>query len=213
MVGKFFGILLLTYLSFIGINQMQTVSETKITSENEMIETIKNTANPIVCILKANKRKHRIGERPDIAIEIINRMNSTITLVGSLDGSDDAKRLSVSRFTIQHQMLGYKARSYYRCFRTNRFRAADFKEVKTGASFNPYEEIDDHGFFSDNLLNGNSFLLPGIYTLTYYYSTNPKDIYSYTENAEIVDSSYGVPNEALLLDNTFYEYNRVSNQS
>lgn len=202
------------YAILIGINQFQTVSQSKIDAENEKIETIINNDEPIVCILKANKRKYKIGEKPDIEVQIINKTDSTITLIGSLDGSSEGVRTPLSQFTVRHQMFGEKERSYSRCFRTNPIRLLDYKEVKSGEIFNPYEKIDDYGFFPDYLLYGTTFQLPGVYTITYQYSTNPADIHSFFENddeIEVIDSSSSF--EDLRIDSVYYEqilsYNRM----
>lgn len=71
----------------IAVNQINWVSHATIKSENEQIEAIKNNSDSIVCILKANKRKYKVGEIPDIEVEIINKTDSTILMVGSLASS------------------------------------------------------------------------------------------------------------------------------
>ena len=185
-IGKFLLFLILTFLIIIAVNQINWVSHTTIKSENEQIEAIKNNTDSIVCILKANKRKYKVGEIPDIEVEIINKTDSTILMVGSLDGSDLGVRYPISQFLVKHQAFGNVEFPTSFCPMLNKTRALDFKRVESGFSFNPYEAIDDYGFFTPQNLAGHNFIIPGIYTLSYYYSTiKVKGLYLRTTNEPV----------------------------
>lgn len=59
----------------------------------------------------------------------------------------------------------------------NTLRPTDFRLVKAGAKFNPYEKIDEYGFFTDYMTtNSETFKNPGVYKIQFHYSTNAEDV-------------------------------------
>jgi len=142
-----------------------------VSNENIEITKIESLEDTIVCVLKSNKNQYKVGEVPDLSIEIINKTDSTIQLLGSLDGSDLGLRLPISQLNIQRPILGYAEASTFFCTTLNGLRERDFQAVSSHARFNPYNE----GYFQSGKLVEDNFWLPGLYKISYYYSTLDDD--------------------------------------
>src|SRR5688572_9697778 len=129
----------------------------------------------LTCILKSDKTKYKVGELPDFKVEIVNNTGKDIYLIGSLDGSDVKWRMPHCYFTFQKPkpdtpQLG-------RCGNMNTLRPTDFRLVKAGAKFNPYESLDEYGYFTDFMItNPETFKIPGVYKIQFHYCTNSQDI-------------------------------------
>ena len=134
-----------------------------------------NNNDSFVCILKSEKEIYKIGEKPELNIEIINKTDSSVILVGSLDGSDIGWRLPFCMFSVKHQIFGYTSKYSFGCANVNNFREKDFVEVATNSGFNPYEHIDDMVFFSSYQIQSDQFWIPGNYQIFFIYSTLNND--------------------------------------
>ncbi|MDB5200659.1 MAG: hypothetical protein JWQ27_68 [Ferruginibacter sp.] len=137
-------------------------------------EGAKNSAE-FRCQLMADKEVYKIGELPRLTVMIYNDSDSAVYLIGSLDGSDVKWRYPYCYFTIDKPRATKS--NIQRCGNMNTIRSADFKQVKPGQSFNPYEGIDNYGFFPDyNTTNKETFTSAGNYKIQFHYSTNSLDI-------------------------------------
>jgi len=129
----------------------------------------------IKCILTSDKDVYKIGEIPKLTVKIYNETKNDIYLIGSLDGSDVNWRFPHCYYSINRPKPNKT--EFQRCGNMNILRIEDFKVVKAGQVFNPYENIDNSGFFMDyNTTNKETFENPGIYKIRFHYSTNSQDI-------------------------------------
>ena len=129
----------------------------------------------LTCTLKSDKTKYKIGELPDLRVEIVNNTGEDIYLIGSLDGSDVKWRMPYCYFTIQKPKPD--TIQVARCRNMNPLRNEDFVLVKTGQKFNPYKNVDPYGFFTDyTITNNETFKNPGVYKIQFHYSTNSHDL-------------------------------------
>lgn len=165
-------IVLMLFSLFLIMNHLFIVTASTRKLENETIETLRQNKEDLVCILKANKRTHQIGELPDISLEIINKTDSTILMARCLDGSPYGFRLPFSQFNIRHQLLGEVESTFFGCGNFDPLKESDFQEVESGNGFNPY---GGNSFCSIINFGFTKFMMPGIYELTYNYSTIGKE--------------------------------------
>lgn len=127
------------------------------------------------CILSCDKEVYKIGELPKLTVKIYNDTKEDIHFIGSLDGSDVKWRYPYCYYTMERPKAD-KAK-LGRCGNMNPLRMEDFKLVKSGQDFDPYERTSDYGFFSDYITTSKeTFKSPGIYKLKFHYSTNSLDI-------------------------------------
>jgi len=130
----------------------------------------------LTCTLKSGKTQYRIGELPDLAVEITNNTGKDIYLIGSLDASDMKWRMPYCYFTIEKPKPD-TMRLFGRCGNMNTLRTEDFVLVKAGQKFSPYQSVDNYGFFTDHTIaNRETFKNPGVYKIRFHYSTNSKEI-------------------------------------
>lgn len=126
---------------------------------------------PVTAVLKATKTDYVVGETPQIQVGLKNESDDPVVLVGSLDASDIRWRYPYCYLEIkgppdaQQWGLG-------RCGNTNPLRREDFVTVQPGEVFDPYQTVDDYGFFSCSQLDWHNFAVAGTYRLTWVYSTN-----------------------------------------
>ena len=136
--------------------------------------SLTNSAN-LKCILTSDKSVYKVGELPKFKVDILNNSKEDIYLIGSLDGSDVKWRFPYCYYSIDRPKPDTTRLA--RCGNMNTLRVADFKLVKAGEKFDPYESIDGYGFFGDyTTLNEATFKTPGIYKLKFHYSTNSQNI-------------------------------------
>jgi hypothetical protein len=63
------------------------------------------------------------------------------------------------------------------CAWMNSLRVKDFAKVPPGGTFDPYQRIDDEGFFdSPQICAPETFREAGVYRLRFVYSTNSADM-------------------------------------
>ncbi|PKV48852.1 hypothetical protein ATE84_0866 [Aquimarina sp. MAR_2010_214] len=175
------GILSILILTFFGLTNERTVN-----SEN------------FECSIKTTKKVYRIGETPEITVSITNNSSNDVYLIGSLDASEEKWRSPYCYYTIKKPtnkalpILG-------RCGNMNSLRKDDFKLVKSGELFNPYQSIDGYGFFSSyEIERKENFQSPGKYKITFHYSTKSTKLNDYLgdgdENTELIELFSMVPN-------------------
>lgn len=136
---------------------------------------------PLDCVLTCNKTTFKIGEVPMLEVKIKNDGNSDICLIGALEGSDDKRRMPYCYYTIEKPKPDTVR--FTRCGNSNPLRAADFKIIKRNSTFNPFEHVDDYGFFTDYLSSQTeTYRNPGIYKIQFHYSTNSDSIKKFMGN-------------------------------
>ena len=121
----------------------------------------------IKCILTSDKNIYKIGEIPKLTVKIYNETKNDIYLIGSLYGSDVNWRFPHCYYSI-HKPKPNKT-EFQRCGNMNILRIEDFKVVKAGQVFNPYEKIDNSGFSMDyTTTNKETFENPGVYKIKFH---------------------------------------------
>jgi hypothetical protein len=114
-----------------------------------------------------------LGQAPTISVEIANWTESEIYLIGSLDGSDTRWRYPFCYFeVIGPDGKPVQQRLFRDCGNMNAIREKDFVKVPPGGKFNPYQKIDDHGFFGTSLMTPATFRAEGEYRIRFVYSTD-----------------------------------------
>jgi len=64
-----------------------------------------------------------------------------------------------------------------RCGTSDPLKVEDFRMVKAGEVFNPYEKTTDHGFSPDYAsTQKETFKNPGVYKIQFHYAVNADDI-------------------------------------
>ena len=150
------------------------------------------------CSIVATKSTYDIGETPEITVAIKNNSGKAIYLIGSLDASEEQWRSPYCYFNIEkpkNDSLPITGR----CGNMNSLRKEDFKLVKSGEIFNPYQSIDGYGFFgSYEIGRKENFQNPGKYKITFHYSTKSTKLDDYlgdgSENAELRELFNKMPN-------------------
>jgi hypothetical protein len=127
------------------------------------------------CLLTCDKEVYKVGELPRLTVRIYNNTKDDVYFIGSLDGSDVKWRFPYCYYTIDRPKAGKE--KLQRCRNMNTLRVEDFKLVRSGQSFDPYESIDNYGFFTDyTTANKEMFKHVGVYKIKFHYSTNSIDI-------------------------------------
>lgn len=213
-VAKVIGMVFIPFIGFVILNQLSSVSKESISNEKAQINERQGQSNSIVCILNADKRTYKVGEPPELSVRIINKLDTSVVIVGSLDGSDIGFRPPFSYFTVRHKMLGNPGSDAMFCPTVNPIRKEDFRIVESNQDFDPYERGNDHGYFGARQLEGRNFRIPGIYELTYVYSTGKnlkenrgEQIFDSTSDKELIDLWSKVPNVELTSNTITIEYN------
>lgn len=208
-IMKIIGALILLFIGFILFNLFSSISQETIKIEDEQIKARLIKRNTIECVLTANKRKYSLGESPSLSVKIINQLDTAIILVGSLDGSESGLRPPICYFDIRHKLIGQIRNSSFYCATFNRLRKEDLKIIESGQTFDPYEHTNDHGYFHAQSLEGKNFNLPGIYKITFHYSTsknNREQLYNEKTKNEIMELWNKVPKLELKSNTITIEY-------
>jgi hypothetical protein len=133
------------------------------------------------CTLTADKAIYKTGQVPKLDVRIINEGNTSVYLVGSLDGSDMKWRLPYCYFTIEKPKQDDLI--FPRCGNTNPLRAEEFKLVKPKEKFDPYETLDHYGFFGDHAsTQTETFRNIGTYKIQFHYTTATQDTKTFMGN-------------------------------
>jgi len=134
------------------------------------------------CLITTRKQVYKIGETPKITVSIKNNTGKDVYLIGSLDGSEVRWRIPYCYFKINKPTIDTLP-VLRRCGIVNPLRKEDFVLVKAGETFDPYQSVDDYGFFSSNEINRKeNFRKPGKYSITFCYSTMPTGGYGFAAN-------------------------------
>lgn len=151
---------------------------------------------PFECKLSSTKSTYKLGELPELKVEIINNSGKEVYFIGSLDASDEKWRKPYCYYTIERPVKD-SIPQYGRCGMMNSLRKEDFVKVSEGQSFNPYMKVDDQGFFgAGSVQNPDNFKNPGTYKIQFHYSTQSNKMQDYhgdTEDKELVKLFEKVP--------------------
>jgi len=127
------------------------------------------------CVIRGD-RTCILGSAPKITVSLINQFDYGIYLVGSLDASDCQRRYPFCYFEVTSPDGNWAYRSIGRCAHMNPLREKDFVRVPPGGKFDPYQRIDDEGFFSSIQLCPRTFSSTGRYRVRFVYCTRNGDI-------------------------------------
>lgn len=130
---------------------------------------------PLECRISA-KPQLRVGTRPVVDVRIFNRTADEIYLVGSLDASDVRWRYPHAYFEVTGPDGRPAVRGGARCGNRNALRAQDFVKIAPGASLDPYQRVDDYGFFATEQLSERTFAAVGPYRIRFHYSSAEPDL-------------------------------------
>jgi hypothetical protein len=129
-------------------------------------------APPLTCTIRSQPTCE-LGQAPTISVEIANWTEGDVYLIGSLDGSDIKWRLPLCYFeVIGPDGKPVQQRIFRDCGNMNAIREKDFVKVPRGGKFDPYQKIDDLGFFGTALLTPATFQAEGEYRIRFVYSTD-----------------------------------------
>ncbi|MFT3786800.1 MAG: hypothetical protein QM770_11635 [Tepidisphaeraceae bacterium] len=140
-------------------------------SENEQA-----AANARIDCVITGERTCKLGEAPKLAVSLRNQGNVDIYLIGSLDASDCKWRYPHCYFEVIGPNGVPSTQPLARCGNMNTLRAKDFVKVRPGETFDPYQRIDNYGFFSPHQFAAENFTQPGKYRIRFVYSTTSTDI-------------------------------------
>ena len=157
-----------------------------------------NNTDEFECSIISTKSTYDIGETPEITVAIKNNSEKDVYLIGSLDASESQWRSPYCYFTIDKPKSD-SLPIVVRCGYMNSLRKEDFILVKSGEEFNPYQPIDDYGFFdSYEIVRKENFQNPGKYKITFHYSTESTALDDYLgdgkENTELRELFEKMPN-------------------
>lgn len=128
-------------------------------------------APPLACTIRSEPTCE-LGRAPAISVEIANWTDGEIHLVGSLDGSDTKWRYPFCYFeVIGPDGKPVQHRIFRDCGNMNAIREKDFVKVPRGGKFDPYQKIDEGGFFGTSLITPATFGAEGEYRIRFVYST------------------------------------------
>jgi len=147
------------------------------------------------CLLTASKKIYKMGETLKLEVSIKNNSGKDVYLIGSLDGSERKMRNPYCYYTIEKPKKD-SLPLIVGCKTLNPLEKEDFKFIKTGGSFNPYQ-LDEDGLFSTReLKRKENFKTPGKYKITFHYSTKSVKISDYRgddKNEELQELFKRVP--------------------
>ncbi|OAI54779.1 hypothetical protein AYO44_14200 [Planctomycetaceae bacterium SCGC AG-212-F19] len=131
--------------------------------------------DPIGCTIEGEPTC-ALGKAPNVRIILTNQTDADIYLVGSLDASDCKWRYPHCFFEVTGPDGAPVARRILRCGNKNTLREKDFVKVRPGGTFDPYQRVDEYGFFSAHQLDPDNFKLLGKYRIRFGYSTKSEDL-------------------------------------
>jgi hypothetical protein len=169
-------------------------------AEEEAAEPAKPQSPPLSCTIKG-PATCELGQVPAISVELTNWTDKDIYLVGSLDASDMKWRYPFCYFEIRDAIGNPVKVRVGRCGNMNAIREKDFVRVAPGGKFDPYQTIDEGGFFGSSQMIPQSFASEGEYRIRFVYSTEaPKlDTWLGDRNGIMLEVlPTGAPREKLL---------------
>ena len=131
-------------------------------------------APPLTCTIRSQPTCE-LGQAPTISVEIANWTEGDIYLVGSLDASDLKWRLPLCYFEVIGPDGKCDPPRIARCGNMNAIREKDFVKAPRGGKFDPYQKIDDGGFFGSSQISPATFRAEGEYRIRFVYSTDRAD--------------------------------------
>jgi hypothetical protein len=129
---------------------------------------------PLACTIRSEPTCE-LGKAPSIKVEIANWTDDEVYLVGSLDASDCKWRYPLCYFEIIGPDGKSPVRNIARCGDMNSIREKDFVKVPRGGKFDPYQHVDEYGFFGSSQITPATFQFEGEYRIRFVYSTDKSD--------------------------------------
>ena len=135
----------------------------------------------VICTLTADKQIYKQGEVPKFNVTITNKGRRRILMIGCLDGSAQKVRRPWCGLMIKKPKEDTV--NFGLCKTSNPLRTQDFVWMNPGESFDPFQSVDQEGFFTDfAATQKETFRNPGNYTVQFYYSSASTDIKHYISN-------------------------------
>lgn len=168
-------VLLLLYAGGAGAALQSAQADEVSAAPTATVETQAADSMPLGCLIRCEPTC-MLGKTPQVSVAITNQTSADIYLVGSLDASDCQWRYPHCYFVV----IGPDGKSvvpkFSRCKFMNTLREKDFVQVPAGKAFDPYQNVDDFGFFSANQLTPSTFQTAGEYRIRFVYSTKSDTI-------------------------------------
>jgi hypothetical protein len=132
-------------------------------------------ATTLKCILKTYRTEYKLGELPQLDVQIVNVSDKDISMISALDGSEMLWRMPYCYYTIEKPGGRIDTPRASRCGNTDPIREEDFVTVKPGASFNPYHKR----FYPAGVFLPVAIKDPGTYKIRFYYNSNSNEMDSF----------------------------------
>lgn len=128
----------------------------------------------VTCKLFAHRTEYRLGQVPELRVEIQNRSNKEIYLPGCLDGSAVKARFPYCYFSIIKPVPDTVWQ--VGCGFVNPLFQRNFMQLRPGEILDPHDERSKHEFFADRIIRDPmTFKNPGVYKIRFHYSTNAEN--------------------------------------
>jgi hypothetical protein len=151
-------------------------------------DMVENRA-PLSCTIRGEPTC-KLGNVPDVSVVITNQTKTDIYLVGSLDGSHCKWRYPFCYFEVIRPDGRLALPPGKGCGHANELREKDFVKVPPGGTFDPYQEIDEGGFFLSCQLTASAFRTAGEYRIRFVYSTKYDDIIAWVGDGVATAAEY-----------------------
>ena len=162
-----------TILIILGLITLTAFCYKKEISKTQTLKT-----QTLKCVLSSDKTIYKIGDLPKLKVKILNETCEDIYLIGSLDGSDLKWRMPYCYFEIIKPKPD--TIRYSRCGNMDPLRVEDFRKIRTGEKFDPY---DDTWFFPDHTIRQTeTFKNSGSYKIQFHYATNSDSLMKFMGN-------------------------------
>ncbi len=140
----------------------------------------------ISCTIRA-PHSCELGTAPRVQVELTNRTNHDILLVGSLDGSEELMRYPYCYFEILDADGRSTIPPYDRCDYLNPLERSDFVRVPPGGKFDPFRRFTHPTYFGSHL-SAKSLPTPGVYRIRFHYSTADRNVGSWAHGPTLAGS-------------------------
>lgn len=137
---------------------------------------------PLACTIRCPPTCE-LGQVPQVSVEIVNQSAREMMLVGSLDASGCKARFPHCYFEVTGPDGKSALKELARCGFQNGIRVADFVKVPSGGKFNPYQRIDQYGFFDSAQITAQTFDTPGEYRIRFFYSSASESFAAWAGNS------------------------------
>lgn len=146
-------------------------------SERPSVSTSSDSTD-YLCTLKTMQKVYKLGETPELEVEIKNVSNTEVYFIGALDGSEFKDRMPYCYFTVEKPKID-TVDMWGICGNINPLRPEDFVLTKPNESFNPYVDVDYGPIQSSKIRDQENFKNKGKYKIQFHYSTKSDSVESF----------------------------------